>query len=160
MSLAAPSTRPLTGRHVLAAMVLFFAVIVGLDVLFATLAYRSFSGEVARDPYTAGIAYNEILAQRARQDALGWRVTAAVEEDRMVLAWRDRAGRPIEGLELAAHLVRPATESGRRPLPFRADGEGRYIADLSGHPGAWDLQATATGAEGERFELSYRIGAR
>lgn len=61
----------ITGWHVLIGVVTFFALIIAVDVVFMVLAYRTFSGQVASNPYEAGLAFNKTLAQREREAALG-----------------------------------------------------------------------------------------
>ena len=156
MTHAAPGFR-LTGRHVFAGITLFFLVIIGLDVLFASLAYRTFSGEAASNPYETGLLYNRTLEKRRAEAALGW--SAAFEEraGMAVLSFTDRDGRPIDGLAISAALVRPATESGRRSLLFRSAGRGLYQASLDGFDGAWDLTAQARNGQGDLFEVEHRM---
>lgn len=150
-----------TGWGVLASLVAFFVIVVGLDVYFATLAYRTYSGDVASNPYEAGIAFNRTLAQRKRESTLGWQVSIGLDRPGLVgLAVRDRAGAPLDGLTLSATLTRPATTRDRKVLVFRADGAGRYVATTGPLPGAWDLEAVATRPDGEQFEVTQRIGGR
>jgi nitrogen fixation protein FixH len=147
----------LTGWHVLFGLIGFFAVVGAADVYFATLAFRTFSGQVASNPYEAGEAFNETLERRAAQGQLGWRATVeAADRGGVILSLRDAAGAPLEGLAIEGRLTRPATAEGAQDLVFAAKGQGRYVAaaDLSG---AWDLVATATDAEGRTFELQDRI---
>ena len=67
----APGFR-LTGWRVLAIFVVFFSVVIGVDTLFSVFALRTFSGEAAKDPYEAGILFNQTLAKRRAEAALGW----------------------------------------------------------------------------------------
>ena len=53
-------------------VVAFFALVIAVDVVFMVLAYRTFSGQVASNPYEAGLAFNQTLAQRQREASLGW----------------------------------------------------------------------------------------
>lgn len=155
---AVPAVRPLTGRHVLIMIVAFFAVVIGVDVLFASFAYRSFSGEVASNPYEAGLAFNQTLAQRRREAALGWTAEVRTGDGLVELRLRDRTGQALRGLTVTGVLERPATEAGRQTLSFAesADGWLRARANLSG---GWDLRATARGAQGEILEIERRLMA-
>lgn len=157
--LTQPPRFTIKGRHVLVAFVLFFGLIAAVDALFISLALRTFSGQVAKNPYEAGLLYDRTLADRAAQTALGWSATLASVDDRAVeLVITDRSGKGVDGLTLAATLKRPATEVGARDLPFTARGDGRYVAeaDLSG---AWDVIVVATGPNGERFAAERRLVA-
>ncbi len=158
MTAQAPTGFRMTGRLFLGIIVTFFVVIIGLDVWFASLAYTTYSGDVASNPYEAGIAFNKTLAQRRREASLGWRVEADASQPGLIaLTLRDRAGTPLDGLTIAATLTRPATETGKKILIFKAAGPGRYAAQTETLTGAWDLTATATSPAGETFELADRI---
>lgn len=148
----------ITGWHVLVGMVLFFGLIIAVDTLFIVKAYRSFSGEVASNPYEAGLAFNRTLAVRRREAALGW--TAAVETPApgiVTLRIKDKAGQPLSTLSLTGVLERPATEAGRQVLNFRPTGDGGYQAEAK-LDGAWDLRATARNTR-DQFEIETRLVA-
>jgi len=155
------ATKPgfvVTGRHVLIGMVLFFGIIIGLDTWFVTLAYRTFSGEVARNPYEAGLAYNRTIAQRQRESALGWTVAIGQPVDGVIRIQAGGGdGKPLDGLRVEGLLERPATEKGSRTLRFAAAGPGVYVADAAPLDGAWDLRATLRGPGGEVFEAERRL---
>ena len=146
----------ITGWHVLAAVVLFFGIVIGVDTLFIVQAYRTFSGQVASNPYEAGLAFNRTLAQRKREAALGWWAQVLTPgEGAVVVRVLDREGRPLDRLSLTGVLERPATETGRQLLNFKPLGEGRYQAQAR-LDGAWDLRATARNAQ-DVFELETRL---
>lgn len=159
MSAAAQKPFRLTGWHVLICICAFFGVIIAFDSWFATLAVRTFSGEVASNPYEAGIAFNKTLAARQAERALGWSVEAdSSDPARLVLVWTDRDGAPLDGLTITGQLTRPATETGAQSVTFTPVGEGRYAVDLTSlAAGGWDLAASAVNARGETFEVSDRI---
>lgn len=157
--LTQPPRFTIKGRHVLVAFVLFFGLIAAVDALFISLALRTFSGQVAKNPYEAGLLYDRTLQQRAAQAELGWTATlAAVGDGAVELVVTDRTGRGVDGLTLNATLKRPATEVGARALRFTARGEGRYVADAE-LSGAWDAIVVATGPNGERFAAERRLVA-
>lgn len=146
----------LTGWHVLAGVVAFFAIVIGVDAAFMIKAYSTFSGEVASNPYEAGLAFNRTLAQRRREAALGWSAAVETPEGRaVVVRLVDRAGKPLDRLSLTGVLDRPATETGRQTLSFEPLGDGRYKARAR-LDGAWDLRATARDASNV-FELETRL---
>ena len=147
------------GWHVLAGLIAFFGIVIAADVFFTVLAYRSFSGQVASNPYEAGLAYNRSLAEKARQDALGWTARIADADDRLELTVVDRGGAPVDGLKVTATLERPATEQGRRTLVLEPRGEGRYAAPLT-LKGGWDARITAQSPDGAVFRAERRLVRR
>ena len=147
----------LTGWHVLAIVCTFFAVVIAVDVGMAVMAYRTFSGEVAKDPYEAGLVYNHTLAQRRAEAALGWNSSIAEAPGMVRLAMTDRDGRPVAGLTVTAKLERPATEAGSVNVAFTQSSPGVYEARLAGLSGAWDVHARATDKSGRLFEAERRV---
>lgn len=146
----------ITGRHVLIGVLLFFGLVIGIDAFFIAKAYSTFSGQVASNPYEAGLAFNRTLALRQREAALGWSAEVAVPEPGVVaLRLKDRAGLPLSTLSLTGTLERPATEIGRQVLDFRPTGDGWYRASAR-LDGAWDLRATARNAK-DQFEVETRL---
>lgn len=154
---AAQAGFELKGWHVLAAMITFFTIVISMNVLFVTMAVRTFPGEVAPKSYVQGLRYNQTLADRARQAALGWtaqaEIAAAEQGPALVIRMQDGAGRALDGLTLSGALRRPATDEADIALTFRSLGEGRYLAPAPGlKPGAWRLSVLAVRGE-DRLEI-------
>jgi len=149
----------LQGRHVLVAFVAFFSLIVGLDIGFAVMAYRSAPGETAANPYEAGLAYQQELELKAREAALGWTASLARTADgELELAVTDRAGAPLSGLQVTGWMRRPATERDRQPLTFEPTAPGQYRSRPAQTPqGAWDLSLVARDNEAKSFHIERRL---
>ncbi len=129
-SLECPKPPPalLEGRHVLAMLIAFFAVILGVNGYFLVSALRTHSGIVAIEPYRKGLAYNARIAAGDRQSALGWRETVTVTRNGTVsVRISDHDGIPVPGLAVTGVLGRPSTSGNDRLLQLRED-DGRYIA--------------------------------
>ena len=154
-----PRTSVITGRHVLFAVVAFFAVVIGLDTLFTVWAVQTFPGEVSPRAYEDGLAYNRILAERRAESALGWRtrVTQGSAPGHVTARFVDAAGRPIEGLTVKAAFTRPATQSGSRTAMLTAAPADQYAGGPALADGAWDLTLTASDAQGREFQARRRL---
>lgn len=152
-----PSGFRITGWHFLAMIVGFFVVVIGVDVTFAVLAYRTHPGEVSVTPYEDGLVFNRKIAQLRAQEALGWNAAAAAEPGAVVVLVRDRAGHAVSGLTLTGKLERPATETGRVVPRFSETAPGRYEARERGLTGAWDLTVEARDTRRRTFELERRL---
>lgn len=157
MIAAAPKPFRVTGWHVLVGVSAFFAIIVGLDIWFAALAYKSFPGEDAKDPYEAGIAYNKTLARREQEARLGWVVSDEKLADGVALRPLDGHGAPLTGLTVTAVFVRPATETGKRLISLKETSPGLYEARALTLAGAWDMTATLSDRDGHVFEAERRL---
>jgi nitrogen fixation protein FixH len=160
MSVQAPTPQAgfrITGWHFLAMIVGFFLVVIGVDVSFAVLAYRTHPGEVSVTPYEDGLVYDKKIAQMRAQEALGWKAAAGPEAGKVIVLIEDRQGRPVSGLALTGKMERPATEAGRITPRFAEVAPGRYEAVERGLSGAWDLTADARDRAGHSFELERRL---
>jgi nitrogen fixation protein FixH len=138
----------LRGWHVLAGMLLFFGIIVAVNVLFAFAAVGTFPGEDVPHSYLQGLDYNQTLAERRVQAASGWRAIASLRPSSdgalLEVDLRSRDGEGIGGARIAAQMRWPADMRRDRSLNFTALGEGRYVAHLGAlPPGDWDLRARA-----------------
>jgi len=156
---------PLTGRHVLFAVIGFFAIIIAANIWFVAAAVGSFRGEDEQRPYLQGIAYNATLARRAEQARRGWRATIAAERlnggiVRVTVVISGADGAPRTGAQLTGELRHPMDEHRDRPLRLTEIAAGRHQAQLSGVPGGtWDVVVTA--APGTvPFEGSRRLWLR
>lgn len=148
--------RGLSGRHVLGAMLAFFAVIIVADAIMIYKAVSTFGGLDNANAYRDGLAYNARIVRAERQSALGWSEDMEILPDparlRVSLAGTD--GMPPAPARLEAVLGRPATNRSDTPLQLVQVGPGVFEAPLSRdlEPGAWiatvrAFESDATGAE-------------
>lgn len=153
-----PPRAPFTvkGWHVAAGVVAFFAVVIGVDAAFLTLAYRTHPGQVAPRPYEAGLIYNAELERLRVQEAIGWRAALEARPEGVIVLLRDRDGQPLRGLKVTATLLRPATEEGRSELNLTETAPGQYVGTLAGLSGVFDARVDATGG-GHSFVAERRL---
>lgn len=154
----------ITGWHVLIAMILFFGTITAVNTVMITLAVKSFPGEQQKKSYMQGLHYNEVLAERAAQEELGWQAvmvdgeTLPAMETAIRLQINDEEGRPVHGLSLTGTLGRPATDREDRQVVFEEAGNGVYAVTLDGlTQGTWALQATGMDAAGNTMTMEKRL---
>ncbi len=160
----------ITGYHVLTGMVLFFAIIIAVNMVFISYAVKTFPGEQEKKSYLQGLNYNDRLKSRELQAAKGWVVniekagrigpgTHAIVE----LSFKDKSQNPINGLEIIAELSRPVDNDDDQALNFAALGNGHYQANIeNAAAGVWLLRAHAirmggVDTENETFELETKL---
>lgn len=155
-----PEGKGLSGRMVLAILVLSFAIVVGVNATFVVLSITSFPGEEEAKSYAQGLEYNSTLSDRRAQAELGWRASAGIIAGAHPVAQvvlRDASGRPVEGARISGVLRRPTQAALDHTLIFTARGAGAYEAALPAlADGQWDLVARATRA-GAHFDLERRL---
>lgn len=146
------------GWHVLAMLLAFFALVIAVNVAFAVLALRSFPGEDVRRSYLQGLQYNDTLAERRAQAALGWRIEVGQRAGALEVFANNRNGEPLDRLTVQGELQRRADARFDRSLTFEHVGAGRYVArveDLA--PGAWRLRARAEDGQGEALDFESEL---
>ena len=153
----------ITGFHVLAGMVGFFAIIIAVNMVFLTLAVRTFPGEQEKKSYMQGLQFNDRLEAREAQAALGWSVdieqAARTDESGLIeLAFKSKEDAPIYKLTVEGVLSRPADDDHDIALAFTPSGPGRYQAQTGAlGPGVWTLKASAANSREESFEFETKI---
>jgi|SRR5579871_2536296 len=155
--------RTLNGYHVVTTLLVTFAVVLAVNVLFIVKAYTTFRGEDEQKPYLQGIEYNDTLNRRALQTRLGWKatVTAArmgTNRARIAVFLSDRNGAPISHISLEAYLRHPSDSGRDHKVDLRPMGEGIYEGTADDvQAGAWDLNLVAPSAVATPFEADRRI---
>ena len=139
--------KPLTGRKVLAIWIGCFAVILFANLALAVSAVRTFPGLEVDNSYVASQFFNDHLAEHR---ALGWEVSARVEEGTLLLAFTDSEGHPVQVATLEATLGR-ATHVRDDMQPDWSYYGGTFTAPVDLAPGNWNIRLVATAPDGTTF---------
>lgn len=137
------SGRPLTGRMVLALLIAFFGIVIGVNLVMLRLASSTFSGLDEKNAYTAGVSHNRALLAAKAQDERGWQIEARLRtspEGRtlLVIERKDLAA-DVGGLIVTARFEHPAMGREDRTAVLAASGFSQWLADVDLPAGAWDL---------------------
>src|SRR5436305_2810706 len=97
------SPRSLTGRKVLAMMIAFFGVVIGVNLIMMRFAIQTLPGTEVDSAYSASLAYEKEITAARDQNARKWKVDAHVERGRegaatLEIEARDSDGQPVSGL--------------------------------------------------------------
>lgn len=144
MAMAA-TQKQLTGWHVLAMLIAFFGVIIGVNLLMAYFANSTWSGLVVANGYVASQNFDKDLAKARAQEALGWKVGFDFTEDRIRLTFADAADKKIDSLTITGDLERTVTDKEDQKLTFTPMGSGVYSAPAALSPGVWEVEVDARG---------------
>jgi nitrogen fixation protein FixH len=146
--------REITGKHVLIGTVSAFSVIIVVNVFMAYKAVSTFPGVEAKNTWYASQNFE---ATRKAQEALGWQVSEAYEDGRLVLRITEAAsGQPASVTEMQV-LVGRSTEAAADQMPvFIRDG-GAFVAPVDLGPGKWLLRIEAVAADGTPFRQQRQL---
>jgi nitrogen fixation protein FixH len=151
------------GWHVLAALLGFFVLVLGVNGAMIYAAITTFGGIDNPNAYREGLAYNARIAAGVEQAQTGWRdqveILAGSSAFRVSLS--DKDGRPVGGLAMRATIVRPATNRFDAVLPMQEKSPGAYEAALSAlESGSWIVNVEASrpgGGEAILYQTRRRL---
>jgi nitrogen fixation protein FixH len=146
---------PRRGRWIPWVFVGGMLAVVAVNAVMVTAALSTFTGVTVGRAYERGRAYNEVLEEAARQDALGWQAQVAFADEVLRVRVLDREGHPVPG-RLSGRMVRPV-EGAAEPLDFVAVAPGHWIAAAGGRPGQWEARLTLAGPEGRHLDIRHRF---
>jgi nitrogen fixation protein FixH len=159
MTAPSSATRPITGRFVLIAVLSFFAVVIGVNMVMVRLAIATLPGTEVDSAYSAGLAYQKEIQAARQQDKRDWKVDARIERRsdgtaRLKLDAKAKDGTPLAGLSVFGRLERPTDRRADRAFEMTETGGGSYQGTARGiAAGQWDLVIEAD-REGARLFLS------
>lgn len=140
-------TRELKGWHVAAIFVTAFSIIIAVNMTLAVNAVKTFPGLEVKNSYVASQSFD---ADRSAQEALGWEVSAHLEEGELVLSILedDRAISP----EIVTAVFGRATSVAADQTPvFIFDGTA-LRAPVQAGAGNWNLRLHVVAADGTAFK--------
>ncbi len=139
-------TRRFTGWHMTAIMLLFFGVIITVNMTMAVFATTTFGGKVVENSYVASQKYNDWLAAARTQQRLGWTHEAGLDGQRHVAIELS-----VSHAQVAAVARHPVGREAEIALPFAGEN-GRYRSTEPLPAGRWIVHLTVTsGAEQARY---------
>jgi nitrogen fixation protein FixH len=151
--------RPITGRFVLIAVVSFFTVVIGVNLVMMRLAIATLPGTEVDSAYSASLAYQKEIQAAHQQDKRDWKVAAHVARDADGMAnlnvdAKAGDGLPLAGLSVFSRLERPTDRRADQAFEIEETGGGSYRGTAHGvAAGQWDLVIEAD-RDGKRLFLS------
>jgi len=140
--------REITGRHVLIGFVAAFAVIIGVNLVLAFSAIRTFPGLEVENSYVTSQEFDD---RRAAQEALGWTVRADHAGGLLTLSITGEAGEPVRAARLEATVGRATHVQADQTPQFRFNGE-HYVAPVELGNGNWNIRMKAWDEAGTLFQ--------
>jgi len=131
MRQSSASPKPLTGRKVLAMLIAFFGVVIGVNVTMMKLAILTLPGTDVDSAYTASLGYEKEIMAAHDQDARHWQVDAHVRRGAdggatLEVEARDKSGKPMTGLKFQGRFERPTDKRADMPVELAEIGIGVY----------------------------------
>lgn len=149
------SERQITGRQVFFVTASAFSIIIAVNLTLAYNAVSTFPGLEVKNSYVASQSFEE---RRDAQEALGWDVGVAHEDDELTITFRDANGTAIEAGNVEL-LIGRKTNSAHDQRPELSYSDGVFRAPVVLDPGYWTIRLTATAKDGTPYQkrLSLRV---
>ncbi len=154
--MSASTYDPRRGRWIPWAFAGGMGVVVAVNAALIFFSVSTFTGVTVPRSYERGRGYDTVLAEAARQDALGWRAEVTLVGGALNVAATDRDGRAING-RIEGVLLRPL-DGTEVPLDFAPRGLGRWAA--AARPpqrGQWEARLTLYGPNETPFDIRARV---
>ena len=122
----------------------------GANIALVVITSRDASFAVEPNYYAKALAWDETMAQQARNEALGWSlglcVEPAGERGRVTVAVRltDSAGVPLEGARIAIEALHNARANQVLTAALEPRGLDYAAAMPLARPGLWEFRARVT----------------
>ncbi len=160
MSKSASDVKKFTGKHMLLIMVCMFGVIISVNMTMAYFATQSWTGLVVKNSYVESQKFNKYLEDGEKQDKLGWKSDLTSDKGLITLSFHDKAGQPIDNLQITAIAQRPVHEHEDKVLQLSLLSDGKYSHKNSLSSGLWNIKVVARGKQKEMFKQIYQIEIR
>ncbi len=156
------TAKPITGRHVLLALIGFFGVMLIVNGIFLYYAVGTFNGFETTNAYRRGITYNDRIGADVAQTARGWAATVHhnARGEELVIEVKNRQGGGVGGLMIQGEIRRPATDREDQTVTFEEGAPARYTVPIKLAAGQWVvlLEAHEPGKSGEAsFRFKQRL---
>jgi nitrogen fixation protein FixH len=153
--------RPLNGRTVLLVLLGFFGVTLAVNGFMMSRAMNTFRGLEVKNPYEAGLAYDEEIAAAREQDRLHWAVDIALPQstngNMLTVTPRDADKKPLSGLKVSIRFTHPADSKLDRTFDLPEIGPGIYSGPAAIPAGHWDANLSIERDNQRLFRSKSRI---
>ena len=141
--------------------VLFFVVLIIVDIILVSLALKSRTGVQTHDHYNKGLNYNKNIEYKKLQDELIFGTKIELKDNNRILYFeinsKDKS--LLEEIKIKAKVIRPIGRSLDFEVELNKIFTGQYVGEIN-FPleGQWDVKIIAVHDKGvyqekERFEV-------
>jgi nitrogen fixation protein FixH len=130
------TSRPFTGRRMLALMLSFFAVILSANMTMVYFANHSWTRLVVKNSYVASQEFNATTEKREKA-AANVHVAVIYDAGKLFITLRDNHGNAVAGQDVLLKLGRPSNEGEDKSIYLTSEGNGVFAADVAIAKGQW-----------------------
>lgn len=151
------SERQFTGWHMLGVMVLFFGVIISVNLFMAFSAIGTWTGLVVENSYVASQEFNTKLANAKAQQDMGWQGGLEYQTGQLVFTLRDAENTPLAPETVTIAISRPIGTTGDQTVTLSQLPNGDFVAPVDLEPGVWNAAIIAEFGDQPAYEHHARL---
>ena len=129
-----------TGKHMLLLMIVFFGIIMSVNVTMAIIAKGSWTGLVVKNSYVASQEFNGKLEKAKAQKALGLHSEVAYEKGVLTIRIMDGSGNSVADSDLLVRIGRPAYEQLDQEVTLKPASDSTFQLHMPLETGPWALE--------------------
>lgn len=129
--------RPFTGWHMAGLLLLFFGVIISVNLTMAWFATSTWSGLVVKNSYVASQEFNSKVEQVKAQEALGWKGRLEASDGMLRWTFVDTEDNPVPANSVTIRFRRPVTETADATVTLSRAVDGTWQQRFPLADGIW-----------------------
>ncbi len=147
--------KPMSGRFVALCFVLFFGVIVVVNMFFLYMALSTQPGVVTKNAYEKGLDYNELLDKARSQPNITQKVSYIDGVLRWVLS--DEDGKALTNAAVIAKIIRPVQNGYDFDITLEHSGGGIYEVEMPlPLKGKWEARLSSKW-NGKQYQTAHQF---
>lgn len=139
-----------TGWHMLGAMLLFFGIVISVNIYMAWQATRTWSGLVVENTYVASQEFNGKVAEAKALAASGIVGKLDISGSDVRYQLSHPTSGPVEADAVTLKFKRPVGEAQDFAMTLEPAGEGMFLGSHAVPEGTWIIEVEAL-RDGERI---------
>ena len=148
-----------TGLHMLFTMVIFFGIIIAVNIGMAVVARTSWTGFVVENSYVASQQFNAKMAETRAQQALGWTGHFGLDAGTVRYTMSDAAGNDVPLDAVTVTFRRPVDDREDHTVILAKNGD-RYAGRDDTADGVWIVEIVSDANLPNLYRDTRRIHVR
>lgn len=142
----------MTGKRVFWYFSVFFGFIAAVNAVMMTLAIRTHRGVVTDHAYEKGLAYNQVVEAKSKQEVLGWKGSINYANSMLSFTLQDKNHLLLIPDKATATIIRPTEQD----MDFTVELKDTQTEVNFPVKGVWDVRVDATVGD-KPFQQTKRI---
>ena len=147
---------PFTGWHMLAILVLFFGVIISVNLTMAIFAHSSWSGLLVKNTYVESQKFDQEVAFDREMQSKGWASELVIDGTAVTYRLTDAQSDPVLADRISVDFNRPVGTDQDQSVILTAAGPGYFTGFVELASGQWIAKISAFRGD----EMVYREALR